>query len=830
MADEQNPCEVPLLAAYPFKGVNQIKQSLRYIDAIRGNITDRGALRIFMQDYAKNLNLELGTKLLAELDTLGKHALNTDRILNPAFNGDHLQAALSIYESTTSQVKGAGINAEALIQVKQKAYFGKFSSDMGKIGFQREVKAGAFDAEIREAIRTGKPYDGLGADKVNQAVAVFKNAYSIMNHELNTAGLRVSYRNDYSGPIVHDGSAIYDKFPEWVNSLSRALDIKKEFPEISLEAHQQFDELVKSGNVQLGSKNEVLKMLEFSYNNITSKESALRDEIPHSLERPASIADRRSYARSFTTWRDGQAITDYLNEFGKYKTLGDQMAFYTRQAAKDVGLVTNLGATPTKGHQMVKDLVKNRMTLDGASEYAKDEAMKTLDTAYSNLTGGKRADPNLIGSILQVNRIITGQAKLGMSGFTQLILDPIGTTLQTRTLMQQSFIKDIYTTVANYIPSVLEATHRKDLADVYLHSATELQTIYEEMFKMNNGVMNNNSKLGSLLNLSGEMVTKYSGASFFNKVSYITNAKIYTSWLADAVNAKEINPVMQADLDKFNVTKEDLKVVSQLNLGGREGLRNLFNITAQEYADILPEKYKSIEDAQHGMTAFMDRMNLWLMDKIKTGAQIPGNRERRILNGDSLAGTPEGEIRRIFTQLKMTALKAFLETTVGTARKLDTTGPQGGKPDWTNGSTMRSMGSLAAYLTVGGAALILVNAILSNDKKTMKKFEQFDPSLLPEAFVRGGGGFILGDFISMGSNPAMNVSKLVGPAAQGIVTPPALIADLSKGKAAGAGLKLIKTYAPGSNMWFFKPFMSGMSDYVKTHQKRSGSSSKHGIE
>lgn len=820
----QEDCELNLQAHYPMKNPQEIKNAVKFIDMVRGNITDRGELRSFIDMYSKAKQLELGTKLLAELDTIGKAALNMDRILSPKWNGDHLQAALSLYEETSSNVKGAGINVERTIQVKQKAFWGSFYSELSKIGFSKEFQAGAFDKEIRDVIRTGVPYAGNEALAVNQTASLLKKYYSIMNHELNAAGLRVAYRADYDGPLVHDGSAIYGRFDDWAKALYKALDFRKEFPEVPEQDIQNFEALIRSGESVEGKSNAVVKLLGYSYERIVATESALRDELPHSLERPPSISERRSYAKTFTTWRSGQAVTEYLAEFGKYKTLNEQIEYYTRSTARDVGLTSVLGATPSRGHEMVKDLVKRQMKLAKKTPAEIKDAIKTIDLAYDNIISPRIPNPDAIGEMLMYTRVASAQAKLGMAGFTSMMLDPVTTSLQRRTLLGEGLIKSVYETYKTYIPMMMEAANRPDVEDAYLFSQYDLSTSLEEWMHMARGLKGAENKITSTLQFTGEVVSKASGAYYMNKVAHMVNAKMYTKFLADAANSKSVTPQMRADLQKFNIGPADLDVIAKLDVGGEYGMRNVFRLKPDELMELQPGKYDTIQDATYALGTLQDKFNSWLLEKIRTGAPIPGNRERRILNGDTTAGTWKGEVLRFLTQFKMTALKVFMDSTYGTLRKLNPEGPQGGNAvNWKNRESAYSMGTLAAHMTMAGAGLILINAILSNDEKTLKRFQEGDSLLVLDSFARGGGGFVLGDFIRMNSNKLANVAQLTGsPAISALATPPTAIGEMSKGNVGKATLDLTKTIVPGANLWFMKPFFSGMEDYARNSKNRHG--------
>jgi hypothetical protein len=164
-----------------------------------------------------------------------------------------------------------------------------------------------------------------------------------------------------------------------------------------------------------------------------------------------------------------------------------------------------------------------------------------------------------------------------------------------------------------------------------------------------------------------------------------------------------------------------------------------------------------------------------------------------------------------------------MDSTYGTVRKLNPDAPQAGANSiqWKNKQSMESLGIFAAHMTMAGAGLLLVNAALNNDDKTLKRFEQGDPTLVLDAFARGGGGFILGDLIRMNSNNLVNVSQLVGsPAISALAMPSAVAGNLGKGNVGKAAKDTVQTYMPGANFWFLKPFFAAMEDHAKNAKGR----------
>lgn len=818
-------CVANLAEFYKGKTKEEIKAFTDFMDSVRENVQDRSKLMGHIRNFAREMELDLTTRAVAELDTVGKHVLAVDRMSDPKWGGDIKQAALSFYEETSSVVKGAGINSERITAVKQKAYFGTFISNLQKIGFLDAFKTGAFDKDIRTVIRTGKPAIGAGADKINQTAAILKTQYAMMNKEMRSAGLLVNYRPDYDGPVVHNGSEIFGNFSKWVSSLDDALDFRKEFPEVSDAQLAEFNQLKAMGQITEGHNNKIIEILKGSYDKITLQDSLLMDEVPRSLGKPQSLAARRAAPKSFTTWKSGEASTNYLAEFGKYKTLAEQMEYYSRMTARDVGLTSVFGGDPKRGHEMILSHVKEELRNKGMTGQEIRQVTDELDTAWGNLTESKVPNAGAIGKFFMNVRQLAAMAKLGKAGITSLFLDPVMTAKQRRDLFNENLVTSVYQTYKEYIPAMKDATFRGDIEDAYLYNQYDSMTTFEELYHLGGSAFKGADKMTNALALGSEIVNKGSLGYFFNKTAHITNARMYTKFLADAINTQNLTPQIKADLSKFDIGEKELSIVSKLGLNVEEGMRNIFRLTTKEFRDLSPETFESHLDAADGLASFKEKMNGWLLEKIRTGAPIPGNRERRILYGDTIAGTRKGEIARYIGQFKSTALKVLTDSTYGSVRRTNPEGVQAGfdKSMWNNKHTYSSMGTLAAHMTTAGAGLLLVSAMLNGDEKTLKKFEEGDPQLILDAFARGGGGLILGDIVAFNENYLQNLAQLSSPALTSLVKIPANMARAAGGKPVAAAVDTAKSFVPGANFWFLSPFYSAMDNYV---EKSAGVRSK----
>ena len=813
MKEKNTPCVIDLAAIYPNKSMSDLKELEEYVRKIQIANPSRADLRVKIKDYTNEKGKELKSKYLNILDTLGKGAINIDRMNNPRWISDPKQAALSFFEETSSVVGGAGINVERITQVKQKQFLGAFMSSLEKTGNRDIWEKSAFDREIREYIRDGK-LSGTAKDKTVKLIGdLVKDQYLKMHKEVNAAGIALEYRKDYDGPVVHNKLEIFGKFDKWVTKLTDSLDYASEFPILSRADISEFELLKQAGNITPGNKNPVIKILKGAYDNIVEGvENPLLSENKY-----ISIAERRAKAKTFTKWKSGSALQDYLTEFGKYKTLAEQYNYYSMSTARDVGLVSVLGASPTKGYAIIKAELIKGLKAQGKEGYSLEKDVKDVDIAYRNLVENRAFNPNVIGKIFVTQRHAAALAKLGWSGATSFFLDPQSMANQRRIMYNEGLIKSVLATYGHYAGAIKDAALLKDVEEKYLFNQYQLSSTFEEMYEMAAGK--------NWMSLASQMVAKGSGSYFANKVSHVTSAKMWLKFLGDGHKGKKLSEVTKSDLAKFGITLDDLDTVSKLDVANH-GMVNINNLSTLEYME-LTKTNASIEDSEIKTIEFKQRINAWLLERIMKSAPIPGNRERRKLYGDTVAGTLEGEFRRYVGQFKSTALKQMTDMSIGGLRSMNPNADQTGFKAYDKKTTSYYVGRLASALTLSGLTYMFLGSIVRQDEEAIKRFSDGDPSLIIEGFARGGGGFLLNDMVKMNANYLYNIGQLASPSIAALAKHPANIGRAIGGDPGKAIISELKTNLPGANMIWLTPFMEGFDDGVK---EKSGFKSKHYLD
>jgi len=242
---------------------------------------------------------------------------------------------------------------------------------------------------------------------------------------------------------------------------------------------------------------------------------------------------------------------------------------------------------------------------------------------------------------------------------------------------------------------------------------------------------------------------------------------------------------------------------------------NVNRMNVHEFMDLSKQEFKSMEEAEFQMVAFKEKINAWLLERVKKSAPIPGNRERRILYGDTVAGTLEGEFRRYFGQFKATTMKQMTDMTVGSMRTLNPNLDQVGFDQYKNKTSAYHVGKLAASLTMTGLTYNFFLALTRGDKETIYKFAEGDPTLLLDGAAKGGLGFILNDMIKMNDNYLYNLGQLASPSIAALVKHPTNLGKAIRGKPEKAIVDEIRTNLPGANLIWLAPFEEGFDDFAK---------------
>lgn len=404
---------------------------------------------------------------------------------------------------------------------------------------------------------------------------------------------------------------------------------------------------------------------------------------------------------------------------------------------------------------------------------------------------------------LSTIRKLTTLAYIGKSGLTQ-ILDTVPTAIHYHSATGKIFPQAVYETFTNYLSAIPEAMRKNTAEEMYLFTNDLLTSINQELMEVAQG------KAGMMAK-TAEAVFTLSGAKFMNKVSYITNAKLYLRRLTEIANGAEINPNELAHLGKFNLTPQDFK---QFMPAFKEQGLNMGMFSK------LPDEF--FENNRLGLSGkeykiqMNERLTAYLTERIQKGSPVAGNREKRFLYGATQEGTLHGEAARALAQFKVTATKIMFDTFVGLAKE------QGG---YKNLSTHWMLGKWLAASGMMGIGLLALKDYsrqpigdILEGKMPDEWDEGLSKDILARGFLAGGGALLVGDLLYNINDPKEMWQAFMTPAISaplGAISMPFAIGSdyYENGELDDATQKQIektlRSVTPLQNWYFATPLIEG---------------------
>lgn len=240
---------------------------------------------------------------------------------------------------------------------------------------------------------------------------------------------------------------------------------------------------------------------------------------------------------------------------------------------------------------------------------------------------------------------------------------------------------------------------------------------------------------------------------------------------------ESLDPIFRGFLERYGFNAGDwdkLRTAPQLEAEGTK----FFDVNAvddQRLADRL-------------MSAVIDERHMAVLE--------PDARIRGLMTGGQMRGTIVGEAVRSVSQFKSFPMTFMMTHLMRSA-------VQDG-----NWSKAAYTAKLLTLTTIAGAATVQMQSIIAGrDPQNMHPMD--NPSFWGEAFIRGGGGGMLGDFVhSSVSRGGQGITEMVvGPGPGSVIAAGGDMAQWLSGNKELKGKMLaqhLKAWTPGSSLWFSK--------------------------
>lgn len=708
----------------------------------------------YVKSYMEYKKEHMSLTSIANLNTYQTFLSNVDKLHDPRFFNDVGQAAVSLIEETSSMAKGAGLSLDRLRETHSKMYINGFLSVLRDNKLLPLLENKKFQRRIAKYMFTGEPInDGPLSEPLMVIGDVMSTMYDRILADINEAGLPVAKRKGYFGKVTHDGNKIHGDFTNWVRALDKAYDLEKVYPTTS-----KMDlEAIRNPNINdlsVLKDNKLIAQLKKDSDNITKKNSFGLESEDNVFSSDGmwggtydSLFDQNVSGRKFQI-RDVDALFDYLEKYGQTDTLSSMYESYANKAANHIALVKTFGAIPTVGMELLKKYIEN-MDIEPT---AKKKALKEFERSFAISSGTVVTLDDAKAKIAIYIRRMSTLNYLGKAGITQL-LDLAPTMVHYQNFSGETFASSMAKTAITYLSSVPEAM-RGDVAKMSYLYADDYLTVMNQELALGMG----KGKTAGFVARYADVISTLNGSRVMNRLSYITNMKLYMRNLSLLADGKhELSNVAKATLEKFDLTFDDVMTYwKALDKYAKGNITRWHMIPKSEFID------KGLRDDFEIKTR--ERIIAMLLERAKKGSPVPSTREARKLGEFLEQGSLVGEGVRAFTQFKKTALKITFDTTNGIVRENN---PNAGK---LTASSAYKIGAWAASATALG---MLVNYLKDwttiFDDNYMERYEDglFTKENLINGFTKGGGGLIFGDYLySLGDTSKELFMALMTPQMQ----------------------------------------------------------------
>ena len=748
----------------------EAKDLLREVDAYAKAKFSKGIDRNESVQQVLNSRMETALKnLQKEKDNLKRNVLirkqhldRLDRMVEAGASFSDLKNALMV--GVNRQVDGAREAFEQMHMNVGRDVIGPLELELSEAGVMDMLLSGKFDDVIEKELWNFNANENArsitGNEQAYEAAKIVRRHQEALRKKLNYYGADVGRLDNYSTYRTHDFIKMMKATEdEWVKFVGKHIDVNRSF----------------GGNV--ADMDEVLRD---AYNALVT---GVRLDAPSSdkdlfrFRGPGNLAKKVSSQRQIH-FKSAEAEAEYRQRFGRSGSFRDNLFAGFDNNALNLAALRYFGPNPeamiTKLYDDVGKKYRSRKKKNGKNyirglDTERDQAI----SYYRGMMGvHSNADNVNLARFGVVVRTVQN-LKLGAAGLASVFGDTIFKALAYRYNGR------------NIISSV-----GKSVADIGI---------------LLNG--DDNRKFGILLNVMtdsyiGDTVGRFSleeglspNAMRFNRLYFRLNG---LTWLTRNFETA-FQRTLAADLAfskgmKFSdITNHEVLrtygiadaewAVYQNMIEKHAGYEFVNPQAIDRIGDEVVSAYKVASGSTKGLLALRDdlktKLQMYYSDQASFAVLRGGERERQIWVGDSKAGTPIGEIRRLIAQFKQFPTAAATKVW---SRSLY------GKNGTDVAAIMYLLTLAPVFGYLQGAAKDI--AVGKEPKDPMM------PATVMDAFSRGGGLSILGEtMLSFAESPLRSTVGLLGPSFGDAIK----LGDVATGKD-GASQRLMSSVTP--NLWY----------------------------
>ena len=502
-------------------------------------------------------------------------------------------------------VKGGNRSYEAQYNTAKNRLYNKVKYSLGdNIAL---LKSGGIDAEVADTVlklKSGASVRGVAPEIVDLAKGI-KAINDDLLQTLRDSGINIKERADYFARQTHDPLKIKTVDRDvWISDIEEA---------ITLEG---FEDLADGESVR-----DIIGKI---YDDI--KENGMEGSVGF------SVKGKRTFH-----FKDGKSWAQYNDKYGK-GTLLDTVISSVEATAKASSASTIFGPNAKQTFDWYAEKVGK--SLEG-KEKAKFQSKSTFSDgndvdSYRKSIFGYDYDTSkdIIAKIVRVTGEVQAMSKLGKAVLSTLP----DTAFSNEMFKAATGTKGVtlIKTISNFM-SVLPTSERDRLAkQLDFHTSTLQAEVYDRMGASSDGIVRNGSSSYSNFRdtlLSANLLEAQSSrAKVANAVGFAQNAYSLKNKGFD-----ELNPTMQKELGRFDITAKDWDVI-------KKGLNGADEI-------ITPEAIRALGNTKE-IRQIADKYSNYLGDSARVGSPEATIQERIKVNQGYSSTDPMGAFFRILMQFK----------------------------------------------------------------------------------------------------------------------------------------------------------------------------------
>jgi hypothetical protein len=630
---------------------------------------------------------------------------------------------------------GSRDNIESMWKGNASLWTGKLGWQVRKEGLEKVAIRGLADRQLANAIwelNAGRPLQGQGP--IENVARAVQTAMDGMRNRLNAAGARIGDAVDYVTHTSHDPS----KMRRAAGARMSADDAFKtwwEFTQPKL-ADKTFEDVIpnEGESTQAAQDRFGRAVFEALVTGIRKQQPGEEGSFG-SFFQGSNLARRVSEGRALF-WKDADAWHDYMQQYGKPKSLMAGIMGSLETGARQLALMDKLGTSPTNNFDLILRRIQERYrdNIDGVKNF--QGRIEPLQRVMSQLDGSANIPASeawaKFGSVVRTWETMSSLGGVGLTHFAS-----IWPTVTSE--MVHHGVPRLQT-LGNLVRALVEGKGSAERQEILADLGAYAHGLNRDMFARYQADDLLPGRVSSLANT----FMKYTGIHYIFDNTQAAVRSMLANQLGRNIDKEfgQLEPHLAQMIEKYGIGAKEW-----------DQLRSVRDLpTFDDRTFMAPDSAQRIEGlSQAEKDTLSDKLSSYYEDAAAHGVVTPGVRERAMLR-IGRPGTAGGEMMRFLTQFKMWPAAAMNQI-IGREIHMSLS----------RGEAAWNLGILAALSMAGGYFRMVVNDLATgNPPRDIR-----NPATMFAALAQGGGIGILGDFLFGETNRmgAGLVSTALGPVA-----------------------------------------------------------------